>query len=81
MDRYPVIVYLGAAILGKVGAEMIFADPIIAQSFQPSSAFLHLLEAFSAVGVVAGGKLLVFRNNRQQAQRSVSLVPSKEDRM
>jgi len=56
MDRYPVIVYLGAAILGKVGAEMIFTDPIIAQSFQPSTAFVYAMEALFAVGVVAIGK-------------------------
>jgi YjbE family integral membrane protein len=81
MDRYPVIVYLGAAILGKVGAEMIFTDPMVVQSFQPSTAFLYAMEALFAVGVVAIGKLLVFRNNRQKAQRTVSLVPSKEDRI
>jgi len=29
MDRYPYIIYLGSAILGKVCAEMIFTDPIL----------------------------------------------------
>src|SRR5512137_3005989 len=29
MDRYPVIVYLGAAVLGKVSAEMILTDPVV----------------------------------------------------
>lgn len=81
MDRYPVIVYLGAAILGKVGAEMIFTDPMVAQSFQPSTAFLYAMEALFAVGVVAIGKLLVFRNNREKAPRSILLAPSKEDRI
>jgi YjbE family integral membrane protein len=81
MDRYPVIVYLGAAILGKVGAEMIFTDPMVAQSFQPSTALFSAMEAFFAVAVVAGGKFLVFRNYRQKAPRSMSLVPSKEDRI
>jgi YjbE family integral membrane protein len=27
MDKYPVIIYIGAAILGKVGGEMIITDP------------------------------------------------------
>jgi YjbE family integral membrane protein len=56
MDRYPFIVCLGAAILGKVGAEMIFTDPVIVQSFQPSAAFLYAMEALLAVGVMAIGK-------------------------
>jgi YjbE family integral membrane protein len=29
MDRFPVIMWIGAAILGKVGAEMIITDPIV----------------------------------------------------
>ena len=29
MDRYPVIIYIGAAILGRVGAEMIITDPVL----------------------------------------------------
>jgi YjbE family integral membrane protein len=29
MDRYPIIVYLGAAVLGKVTAEMVFTDPAV----------------------------------------------------
>src|SRR5262249_48613064 len=31
MDRYPWIVYLGAGILGKVGAEMMLTDPFIVE--------------------------------------------------
>jgi YjbE family integral membrane protein len=29
MDRYPVILYLGAALLGKVGGEMMITDPAV----------------------------------------------------
>jgi YjbE family integral membrane protein len=59
MDRYPVIVYLGAAILGKVGAEMILTEPVIAEALQPSVEFQYVIEALSAVGVIAAGKLWV----------------------
>jgi YjbE family integral membrane protein len=59
MDKYPVIVYLGAAILGKVGAEMIFTDPIITEVLQPSVEFQYVIEALSAVGVIVVGKLWV----------------------
>ena len=27
MDRYPVVIYLGAGILGKVGGDMALTDP------------------------------------------------------
>jgi YjbE family integral membrane protein len=59
MDRYPVIIYLGAAILGKVGAEMIFTEPVITEALQPSVEFQYVIEALSAVGVIAAGKLWV----------------------
>jgi predicted tellurium resistance membrane protein TerC len=28
MDRYPIILWIGAAVLGKVGGEMMITDPI-----------------------------------------------------
>ncbi len=36
MDKYPYIIYIGAAVLGKVGAEMIITDPVIVDHFSPS---------------------------------------------
>jgi len=34
MDRYPIILWLGAAILGKVGGEMMATDPFIVDLFK-----------------------------------------------
>ena len=59
MDKYPIIIYIGAAILGKVGAEMIFTDPVITTAFEPSALFQYAMEALFAVGVIAVGKLWV----------------------
>jgi len=59
MDKYPIIIYMGAAILGKVGAEMIFTDPVITEAFAPSVLFQYAMEALFAVGVIAVGKLCV----------------------
>jgi YjbE family integral membrane protein len=59
MDKYPLIIYVGAAVLGKVGAEMIFTDPVIMEAFQPSVVFQYAMEALFAVGVLAVGKLWV----------------------
>jgi YjbE family integral membrane protein len=58
MDRYSVIVYLGAAILGKVGGEMVFTDPFVARMLHPSALFLYAAEGLSIVGILAAGRLL-----------------------
>ena len=59
MDKYPFIIYIGAAVLGKVGAEMIFTDPVVVEHLNPSVFFQYAMEALFAVGVIAIGKLWV----------------------
>lgn len=61
MDRYPVIIYIGAAILGKVGGEMIVTDPAIADYFHHSSIVRYGTEIFCAAGVIILGKILLRR--------------------
>jgi YjbE family integral membrane protein len=57
MDKYPIIIYIGAAILGRVGAEMIMTDPFISGILSPSKSFQYTIEAVAAVGVIVYGKL------------------------
>lgn len=68
MDRYPVIIYAGAAILGKVGGEMLLTDPLTvrylpaglladADVAAPSRALLYAVEASFAAGVIVTGKV------------------------
>lgn len=57
MDRYPVIIYIGAAILGKVGGEMIITDPFTERLMAPSKTLQYAVEAACAVGVILVGKL------------------------
>jgi YjbE family integral membrane protein len=57
MDKYPVIIYIGAAILGKVGGEMIMTDPFTIGLIHPSKTAIYLTEALSAAGVIVAGKL------------------------
>ena len=52
MDRYPVIIYVGSAILGKVGAEMIMTDHFVAAWLQPTPLMVHGVEIFCALGVI-----------------------------
>jgi YjbE family integral membrane protein len=66
MDKYPFIIYVGAGILGKVGGEMIFTDPVIVEIIRIPEAFLYGLEALFAVGVIIVGKLwLRWRTDRK----------------
>lgn len=52
MDRYPLIIYLGSAILGKVGGEMIMTDRLVADTLHPSAWLVHVVEWSLAAGVV-----------------------------
>jgi len=52
MDKYPVISYIGAGILGRVGGEMIVTDPFIIDKFAPGTVAQYTLEALFAVGVI-----------------------------
>jgi|UniRef100_A0A7V6A147 YjbE family integral membrane protein len=60
MDRYPIIVYLGSAILGRVAGEMIMNDPVVVHWLAPPLWLTHTVEAAAAVGVIVAGKLLVW---------------------
>ncbi len=57
MARFPFIIYLGAAILGKIAAEMIFTDPAIRELIKIPAIGLYALEVISALGVIAVAKL------------------------
>jgi YjbE family integral membrane protein len=87
MDRYPIIIYIGAAILGKVGGEMMITDPIIHSWLQPGKILEYGVMAFFAVAVVLVGRMLLYRKRsstevpastpdlaRQQSQSVVSEV-------
>jgi len=57
MDRYPLVVYLGAAILGRVGMEMILTDSFVAHKFHPAEPLRYFMQALAALAVVAAGRL------------------------
>ena len=79
MDRFPVIIIIGAAILGKVGGEMMLTDPftlkllpaslLTADLLHPVKWFQYSVEAVFAVGVIVVGKLLM-RWMIQKAERA-----------
>ncbi|MCL5022574.1 MAG: TerC family protein [Nitrospirae bacterium] len=59
MDKYPVIIYMGAAVLGKVAGEMIVTDPIVVKTFQFPHYADYVVEALFAAGVIVAGRLLM----------------------
>lgn len=58
MDRYPVLVYIGAALLGRVAGQMIMTDAFTEQRFAPSPVLRYAAEAAGTVGVLFTGWLL-----------------------
>jgi YjbE family integral membrane protein len=68
MERYPIIIALGAAVLGWTAGEMIVTDPAIATWINDHAAWLHwTAPIFGAVLVVALGKWIATRG----AERAV----------
>ncbi len=84
MDRYPIIIYIGAAILGRVGAEMIFTDPWVVAWLAPPAWLKYTMEGVFAIGVIVAGKAwiwLTFRRARQAAALAaaeVTTLPTEE---
>lgn len=62
MDRYPWTLYLGAAILGKVGGEMMITDPFVVRTLHPSQTVSYAAEALAMAGVLVAGRILTERS-------------------
>ncbi len=73
MDRYPVIVYIGAAILGRVGGEMILTDPWVVKTLNvPHGAVIASEILFAAAVLGLGWWLVQRRRGNKSAGASVS---------
>jgi predicted tellurium resistance membrane protein TerC len=57
MDKHPVIIYLGAAVLGRVAGEMMITDPFIHNLLHPGKFVEYGVQAVFAVGVIVFAKL------------------------
>ena len=76
MDKYPIIITIGAAVLGKVAGEMVITDPWIHKTFLPSRATEIAVMILFTVGVVVVGKLLLRRKAGKEAELSVVPEPA-----
>jgi YjbE family integral membrane protein len=67
MERFPVIITLGAAILGWTAGEMGVTDPVAAQWVNENASYLHwIAPAIGAVVVVVVGKWLAARKTAEE---------------
>ena len=57
MDQYPFVIYIGAAVLGRVGGEMMITDPFITNLLHPAKYVQYGVEAFFTIGVLVAGKI------------------------
>jgi YjbE family integral membrane protein len=67
MERWPIILWIGAAVLGRVGGEMMITDPWVQSLLNPSKAIEYVVQAFFVLSVCAGSKWLVSRRSGQAA--------------
>jgi YjbE family integral membrane protein len=61
MDRYPFILWVGAAILGKVGGEMMITDPFIADIIHTTKAMEYASMVFFTAVVIFSAKIILRR--------------------
>ncbi len=67
MDAYPVILWVGAAVLGKVGGEMMITDPWVNTLLRPPAWSRYGFMAFCVVFVCLAGKWVGAARGRRKA--------------
>jgi YjbE family integral membrane protein len=72
MDRYPVILWVGAAVLGKVGGEMMITDPWVHGWLNPPQWAAYASMAFFVVFVCVFSKFLLKRASAKCAIQTVA---------
>jgi YjbE family integral membrane protein len=58
MDKYPVTMYLGVAILGRVAGEMMLGDPLVRRLLHPSDALRYGVELVLMAAIILTGRRL-----------------------
>jgi YjbE family integral membrane protein len=55
IERYPILNYVGCAVLAKVGSDMILTDPFVVRVLAPTMVFSLSVQIVSVVLVIASG--------------------------
>jgi len=74
MDRYPIIIYIGAAILGKVGGEMVMTDRLTTALLAPPDWLIMVVEAVLAAGVIVFARVIRKRRSLAACRTSSSTL-------
>lgn len=73
MGKYPIIVVIGSAVLGKVAGEMMTTDALVQKWFALPPYVTYIAEVTFAIGVVVVGKLIMKRKKaRLEAAEAAS---------
>ena len=67
MERFPIIVTLGAALIGWVGGETIISDVALKSALEANPSLHYICAAVGAVVVVGLGKFLQVRHHQKEA--------------
>jgi YjbE family integral membrane protein len=78
MAKYPIIVVLGAAVLGKVAGEMMTTDALVQKWFTLPPYVTYIAEAAFAIGVVVVGKLIMKRRKARKEAVDAAGLPALE---
>lgn len=63
VDRFPIIIYAGAAVLAFTAAKMIVSEPLLDEVFDPNAALRALTYAVLILGVLAAGRWAARRHS------------------
>jgi len=58
IERYPILNYVGCAVLAKVGADMVLTDPFVLSVLAPSAVLTYSAQIVSVALVISCGYLL-----------------------
>lgn len=75
MARHPIVVYIGAAVLGRVAGDMIATDPRVEAWLHPPLAAKYALEAALAAAIIVAGWAI-----QRRARLAVSVREERADR-
>jgi predicted tellurium resistance membrane protein TerC len=71
MQKYPIILYIGAAILGRVGGEMMVTDPFVHDFIHPSKIIEYSVMLFFTVGVLVLSRIIIKRDVAKSKREAV----------
>ena len=75
MERYPIILWIGAAILGRVGGEMMISDPWVHGMLQPTKWVEYAVQVFFIAFVLVFAKVRQFPRKAIMAATAPAEAP------